>query len=109
MRSALRCSLFVGSILWPFDLVAKELNLPRDEITAGRVVFLKMCARCHGTDASGGSAPDIQGMILKDVKDSARGVEAMPEIALSNEQAEQIAVYLMSLAPDQARLRLGIK
>ncbi|MDV7141480.1 cytochrome c [Tropicimonas sp. TH_r6] len=94
--------------IWSSETTAAELLLPEDQIKAGRTLFLKNCAKCHGKDASGGSAPDVQGMILKDVVESVRGVEAMPEIALSEVEAKNIAVFLMSLSPDQARLRLGI-
>ncbi len=109
IRSALRCCLIVGLILWPCTVMSQELYLPKGEIEAGRILFLKICAKCHGPDASDGSARDIQGMILKDMTDAACGVEAMPKIALSDEEAGSIADYMMSLAPDQARLRLGHK
>ena len=66
------------------------------------------CAQCHGMDAAGGNAPDIQGVILQDVWEAIQGVEAMPEIVLREDEARQVAIYLMSLAPDQARIRLGI-
>lgn len=106
-RSETRLGLSVVLILLSFNVLAEDLDLPEDQIRAGRSLYLKSCAKCHGKDASGGSAPDVQGMLLKDVKDAARGVEAMREIALSDEEAGDIAVFLMSLAPDQARLRLG--
>ena len=82
--------------------------MPKDRIESGRTLFLKKCSECHGRDASGGNAPDIQGILVRDVKDAARGVEAMPEIALKDDEAGDIAVFLMSLAPDQARIRLGL-
>lgn len=110
---AARATLVFGAFFffpfWSSEISADDLRLPNEQIKAGRTIFLKKCAQCHGKDALGGSAPDIQGMILKDVEDSTRGVEAMPDIALSEVEAEHIAVFLMSLAPDQARLRLGIK
>ena len=87
---------------------AGELELPPNQIEAGRGLYLEKCARCHGHDASGGNAPDIQGVILKDVLGSAQGVEMMPRIVLQEAEAEQIAIFLMSLAPDQARIRLGM-
>ncbi|RYH06619.1 cytochrome c [Tropicimonas sp. IMCC6043] len=108
-RSGVRFGLAFSLILWPCSVATEELHMPKGQITAGRTLFLEMCSECHGLDASGASAPDIQGMILKDVKDAARGVEAMPEIELSDEDATSIAVFLMSLSPDEARLRLGIK
>lgn len=95
-------------ILLSFNAIAEDLDLPEDQIRAGRSLYLKLCAKCHGKNASDGSAPDVQGMLLKDVKNAARGVDAMRGIALSDEEAGDIAVFLMSLAPDQARLRLGV-
>ena len=103
----MRYSLFLIPALWPCAVFAEELHLPKDRIEAGRTIFLKKCSQCHGKDASGGNAPDIQGILLKDVKEAVRGVEAMPEIALKEVEAGHIAIFLMSLAPDQARIRLG--
>ena len=98
-------SLF--SLLFSFAS-AGELELPPNQIKVGQSLFLKKCARCHGHDASGGNAPDIQGVILRDVLESAQGEEMMPRIVLQEAEAEQIAIFLMSLAPDQARIRLGM-
>ena len=109
LEYGMRYALLLILALSSFAVSADELRLPREQIEAGRSLFLRQCSRCHGKDASGGNAPDIQGVLLKDVKEAARGVEAMPEIALSAAEAENIAIFLMSLAPDQARIRLGIK
>ncbi|MDJ0630983.1 MAG: cytochrome c [Rhodobacter sp.] len=105
----MRFGLFLILALLPRTAVADELHLPQDRIEAGRSLFLEKCSKCHGQDASGGNAPDIQGILPKDVKEAARGVEAMPEIALEDVEAGHIAIFLMSLAPDQARLRLSIR
>lgn len=43
-----------------------------------------------------------------DVQDAIKGFEAMPAVELQKGEAERIAVFLMSLAPDQARRRLGL-
>lgn len=104
----MRVGLFLILALSPCAAFAGELDLPNERVEAGRDLFLEKCSRCHGRDALGGSAPDIQGILVDDVKEAARGVEAMPEIALSEVEAEHIAVFLMSLAPDQACLRLSI-
>lgn len=88
--------------------MAGELELPDDQVRAGKLLYLKKCAQCHGRNAEGGNAPDIQGITLEDVVDASSGVENMPKIELQKIEAEQIAVYLMSLAPDQARIRLGL-
>ena len=107
--AVMRHALPVILALTPCTVLADELRLPSDQIQAGRVQFLEKCAQCHGKDASGGNAPNIQGILPEDVKDAARGVESMPEIALSEAEARQIAIFLMSLAPDEARARLRIK
>ena len=107
LECGMRYGLFLILTLSPCAVFAEELHLPKERIEAGRTLFLKKCSQCHGNDASGGNAPDIQGILLKDVTEAARGVEAMPEIALKEVEAGHIAVFLMSLAPDQARLRLG--
>ncbi|MEP0144919.1 hypothetical protein [Nisaea sp.] len=101
--------LFLILALTPCATIADELDLPAESIESGRNLFLEKCSRCHGRDASGGNAPDIQGILANDVKDAARGVEAMPEIALSETKVGHIAFFLMSLARDQACLRLSIR
>ena len=99
--------VFLFSLVFNFAS-AGELELPPSQIQVGQDLFLKKCAPCHGHDASGGNAPDIQGIILKDVREAAQGVEMMPQVMLQEAEAELIAIFLMSLAPDQARIRLGI-
>jgi len=106
---AMRYGLFLILALSACAAGADELDLPQERIQVGRDLFLEKCSRCHGRDASGGNAPDIQGILEKDVKEAARGVEAMPEIVLSEVETGHIAIFLMSLAPDQACLRLSIR
>jgi len=89
-------------VLLPAVAFADVLKLPPDQIAAGEALYLKKCRNCHGNEALGGNAPDIQ-----DVLAASEGVENMPKILLTEQEAEQIAVYLMSRAPDQARRRLG--
>lgn len=105
----MRCGLPLILALLPCFALANELDLPSERIDAGRNLFVEKCSRCHGKDASGGNAPDIQGILANDVKEAARGVGAMPEIALNEAEAGNIAIFLMSLAPDQARLRLSFR
>ena len=104
----MRLLLFVAMLLSAAPAAAEEVTLPSDEFRSGRVLYLKNCAQCHGKDAAGDSAPDIQGIILADVLEAIEGVEAMPAVELQAGEATPIAVFLMSLAPDQARRRLGL-
>ncbi|WP_305988957.1 cytochrome c [Roseibium sp. MMSF_3544] len=90
-------------------VLADALLLPDDEIKAGQVLYMKKCMRCHGKTAEGGNGPDIQGILYKDVVAAAEGVENMPKVTLDDLEARQIATFLMSLAPDQARTRLGLQ
>ena len=105
----MRYGLILILALSPDFALANELDLPKERIEAGRNLYIEKCARCHGKDAAGGNAPDIQGILEKDVEEAARGVEAMPEIALSEVEAGHIGIFLMSIAPDQACLRLSIR
>lgn len=89
--------------------LATELDLPSDKIRSGETVYLEKCADCHGKDATGASGPDVQGILLSDVVVAAQGIESMPEIELEAGEADAIAVFLMSLAPDQAKRRLKLK
>ena len=87
---------------------ADTLDLPEETIRSGRILYLKHCAQCHGRDAAGDSGPDIQGIVHADVVESAVGVEAMPAVELAPGEAREIAVFLVTPAPDQARRRLGL-
>ena len=105
MRILLACVFGVMSS----SALAGEVRLPEDQIEAGEALYLKKCRQCHGKDALGGNAPDIQGILLQDVLNASEGVENMPKIPLQVTEAAQIAVYLMSLSPDQACVRLGLE
>lgn len=85
------------------------LPLPSAQIAAGRTAYRALCADCHGADAAGASAPDVTGILADDVRKSSFGVENMPAIALADDQAEIIAIYLMSLTPDQAKKRFCLR
>lgn len=88
---------------------AGGLDLSQEDVLAGQRLYLKKCRRCHGKAALGGNAPDIQGVILRDVLEATQGFETMPEIKLTPAEANLLAHYLMSLAPDQALTRLNRK
>ena len=57
---------------FPLAVPAADLNFIPEEIDAGQAVYAKKCARCHGQNASGRGASNIQGIIVQDVKDAAR-------------------------------------
>lgn len=103
-------AFFLGflTVFVPDTIATNGLDLPPDKIQAGQVVNLKKSQGCHGKPARAGNAPDIQGVVLKDVLEASLGVENMPKIVLKDAEPKQIAIYLMSLAPDQARIRLGL-
>ncbi len=103
----MRVALILFSVLVPGPAAASDLRLPPDQIQAGEAIYARKCASCHGRDAAGASAPDIQGILASDVTSAARGVENMPKVVLADHESEDIAVFLMSLAPDQAQKRLN--
>lgn len=75
----------------------------------GEMVFQDECAACHGEQAKGESGPDIRGYILPDLIAALRGIEDMPEFELPEEDNKAIASWLMSLAPDEAAVRLRLQ
>lgn len=103
-----RSLLSLIAVLVPSLVSAGELILPPDQVQIGQSAYSKKCASCHGRDASGASGPDVKGILPRDVTMAARGVENMPRVPLETDEAEAIAIFLMSLAPDQAKIRLGI-
>lgn len=103
----MRTLVIAVSFLFPNLAIGDDLQLPPDLIEAGIPIYANKCASCHGRDASGASAPDIQGVLVKDVIMAAKGVEKMPKVEINQDDAEAIATYLMSLAPDQALKRLN--
>jgi mono/diheme cytochrome c family protein len=42
--------------------VPKPANPPKASAVAGRRLFLKNCAHCHGADARGDEGPDLHGL-----------------------------------------------
>src|SRR5580658_3099094 len=74
---------------------------------AGRRQFENRCARCHGADATGGeSGPGIVTQIAarSEAKLAAfiragRPPKGMPAIALTDQEMNDLAPYLRSLAP----------
>lgn len=89
-------------------LCAQDLILPLEQVARGATLFTNICASCHGADATGDSAPDITGMIRKDVRQAVKGIEAMPAFDLTDAEIDDVTAYLMSRAPDQARARLSL-
>ena len=77
------------------------------DIRAGETAFAEHCQACHGEKAAGGNSPNIQGVTLPELRVALQGIEEMPEFKLDPAVTQQLAAYLMSLAPEEARKRLG--
>jgi putative heme-binding domain-containing protein len=87
------------------------------EIASGKRIFHAQCARCHGTEGTGGAGPSLQRSVLRHAKDDAdlvatvrngiAGTE-MPgfQWSLTDTMAWQTAAYVRSLgrvAPEPVR------
>ena len=47
-------------------VVSPAGEIKNDQTKAGRVLFLRNCAHCHGADARGDEGPDLHGLDLTD-------------------------------------------
>jgi ubiquinol-cytochrome c reductase cytochrome c subunit len=83
---------------------------PKQQVAAGRALFLANCASCHGIDATGrDNAPSLVGVGAASV-DFQVGTGRMPlqrtspqapeeDVEFTQEQIEQLAAYVASLGP----------
>jgi ubiquinol-cytochrome c reductase cytochrome c subunit len=116
--------LLVGGLyaaLAPRDAQASTATASADDVEAGKKLFLANCATCHGLDAQGGAmlpdgsgaGPSLIGVGAASV-DFQVGTGRMPlaqsgaqapevsKIRFSQEQIDQMAAYIASLAPGPA-------
>lgn len=93
MRSALALAPVLVFVVGAGALCAQEAALA----LRGAVVYEETCAACHGADARGGNAPDIRQTPRKFVLQALRGIDQMPEIALTGEETDAVVAYLGSL------------
>jgi ubiquinol-cytochrome c reductase cytochrome c subunit len=115
--------LLVGGLyaaLAPRDAQATTATASADDIEAGKKLFLANCATCHGLDAQGGgvvdgenAGPSLIGVGAASV-DFQVGTGRMPlaqaaaqapevsKIRFSQDQIDQMAAYIASLAPGPA-------
>ena len=101
---------FLISILFFLPLpghAAEPIVATAEQIRAGVLAFVENCEGCHGEQGAGGNSPNIQGVTLRDIRVALQGFEEMPEFDLDPMTTENLAAYLMSLAPDEARKRLA--
>ena len=79
---------------------------PRDPLTtarAGRQLFLKNCAHCHGADAHGEEGPDLHnldwtdGQIATRIRNGKKGQMTAFAGKLSPEQISEVIAYLRTL------------
>jgi mono/diheme cytochrome c family protein len=65
----------------------------------GAALYADTCAVCHGTDASGGIGPNIQGKTASDIQDALATVSAMAFLrgTLTQDQIQAIADFLATL------------
>lgn len=73
------------------------------DISAGRALFLKNCAHCHGADATGNEGPDLHGLDWTDdqittrIRNGKKGQMAAFGEKFSPEQFREIVAYVKTL------------
>lgn len=95
------------------------VNPPKRLIPEGQALFAEDCETCHGVDAQGSTrAPNLQGLGAATVDfwittgrmpladPTTQAIEKPPR--LTNQQAEAIASYIVSLAPGVLAFRASI-
>jgi mono/diheme cytochrome c family protein len=86
-----------------FSIAQTPTNSPAASVTAGRGLFLKNCAHCHGADAHGDEGPDLHKLDWTDeqittrIRNGKKG--QMPAFAgkLSADQISELKDYLRTL------------
>lgn len=72
-------------------------------MAAGRSLFLKNCAHCHGTDAHGDEGPDLHGLDWTDqqiatrIRNGKKGQMTAFDGKLNREQIGDLIAYLRTL------------
>jgi len=94
----------VFSIILESPLLAQET--PSVHLDSGRILFERMCAECHGERGKGARGPDLtvgnwkhgaaDSDLIKNIRQGIPGT-SMPAIAMSEEDAKAIVVFLRSL------------
>jgi len=81
-----------------------QTNKPSDaEMAAGRLLFLKNCAHCHGADAHGDEGPDLHGLNWTDqqiatrIRNGKKGQMTAFHDKLSQQQVNALIAYIHSL------------
>jgi len=79
---------------------------PPDALSAGRTLFERNCALCHGMDGSGGRGPNLRRAKLNRASDDAAlktlisegiGTEMPPAWSLTDDELANVVVYVRSL------------
>ncbi len=88
----------------PYQAPAEIAALPRDQLLAeGHRLYMKSCAHCHGTDATGDEGPDLHEVSVSDRRIATvirKGIKGeMPSFAKKHNTAEiaEIVAYVRSL------------
>ena len=82
---------------------APPTALPGADATAGRALFLKNCAHCHGADAHGDEGPDLHKLdetdewIARRIRNGKAGQMTAFAGKLQPEQITNVIMYLRTL------------
>ena len=87
----------------PFAAAQPTADSPTNRVAAGRTLFLKNCAHCHGADAHGDEGPDLHGLDWTDqqiatrIRNGKKGQMTAFQGKLKPEQINDLIVYLRTL------------
>ncbi len=100
-RFSARKSLAIASFLAPFVALPWMVNAEQlaqsGDAEMGQQLFQQNCMRCHGSNATGGWGPNIQGRDAAAIKGALGRVNAMSGISVSDDAIDDIAAYLGTL------------
>lgn len=96
--AALSVAILLGAAV---PVLAQDATLS-PEAEAGRVIYEETaggvgCQLCHGMDGTGDIGPDIRGVDPTLILDQLRSNSQMEFITLSEQEVEQVALYLRHL------------
>lgn len=92
--------LFVALLL-PLVACGGDTSSLTGDATAGATIYADNCASCHGADATGGSGPNLVGVVETDEATDiiTNGEDAMPAFGdiLSEQDIADVIAYVQSL------------
>jgi cytochrome c oxidase cbb3-type subunit 3 len=90
-------------------------HMTPEEIQTGKLNFQGSCGECHGVDATGGTGPNLHGVVQKRgpqgvfniIRFGLPGTPMAPVSSLNDKRAWQVVAYLKTLGPEPGAMKVN--